>query len=110
MKMSEKLGHNVIGVTQRVPSYVRINFSKNYVKNKEAVITVLQNAKRPMNISEIQRTSGIKHWSAVKLILTELAVAGKTNCFWSGRALLFQLKKEYRNPTPVPVNASTEVK
>ena len=93
--MSEKIGKSVLNFN---PPKTKLNPSftqgfKYKEEAKERILAVLRNSERPLNVSELQRLTGIETWVSTKQVLVDLEAEGRVEHFRSGRYLLFKLKR-----------------
>ena len=93
--MEEKVGSDVLKSKPPITSAVK-SFHNGYKYKEEwkaRVLSVIQNADRPLNITEVQILAEVSSWMTAKQILVDLEAQGKLEHFRSGRQVMFRIKK-----------------
>lgn len=93
----DKIGSSVLKKDHFIPPEIKVDklFTTHQLKRvyRERILRLLNLAERPLNISEIQRSCGIKTWTTAKHALIDLEAQGKVEHFRSGPMLLFRIKR-----------------
>jgi len=89
----EKVGKDVLGgeVVNSAKSFTQpTKYSDKTLKMQ--ILSVLQNASRPLIIAEVASATGLSPYAA-KTILVELETEGLVDHYFVGRYMFFKLKK-----------------